>query len=600
MKNQLLSLLAGATLMLSACTDDVTNPVAVQSETEAAKADIVFSAEDFIPAGGQSRTAITPDAEGASFAWAQNDIIGILPDDGAQVYFTIKELSADARKATFSGGAWGLKSANDYTAYYPFIQDIMLNREAVPVDYSVQSYKYQTNTDGKVVVSPSHDYMAAKAVKAESGNLNFQFSHLGALVEVQFTLPEAAEVKRLYLTADGASFPVKGTFDLTAQTVAITPDNDNLAYTVTVNVENLKTTEANQTVSVFFMMPPMGGEGSDFNTNGLKATVVYGENNAACTYRITDDYTSLRAETYYTLQTETVENSSESFVVKSTVLSGFLLKAMYKYGGTKLRFVTGSPVVSDNSLYSSGVSARVVRNGDWLEVHTSARSIRFSDQSTSFMFDGNTYYPFTFLQEIDLRGVDFSDVVSMEEMFDNCTSLTSITFGDDVNTSAVTNMRSMFGVCPSLKSLDLSGFDTSNVTDMGLMFWYCSSLESLDISSFNTSKVTSMYYMFDQCSSLKTLDLGSFDTSGVTNMESMFRFCHVLTELDLSNFCFDNTLQCTSMFNDTGRDAAGKPISIYVTTAGKTYLENKPTGINKNYAKLDDGNPSDITYDGEY
>lgn len=143
-----------------------------------------------------------------------------MPDAGAQVYFVINDLTEDAKSATFTGQAWGLKSANNYTAYYPFIQDIMLNRNAVPVDYSVQSVKYRTIKVEEVetkAVCPSHDYMAAKSVKAESGNLNFQFSHLGALVNVSFTLPEAAEVKRFYLSSDLPVFPVKGTFDLTPE-----------------------------------------------------------------------------------------------------------------------------------------------------------------------------------------------------------------------------------------------------------------------------------------------------------------------------------------------------------------------------------------------
>lgn len=268
MKKYIYSLLTSAILMLAACTDNEVDSVVTLPETEGDAAQLAFTAKDFIPADAQSRTAIT----GNSFNWIQGDIIGILPDEGAQVYFTIKELSQDAKSAIFTGGAWGLKKANDYTAYYPFIEDIMLNREAVPVDYSEQSYKYQTNTSGDVVVCPSHDYMAAQSEKTTDGeSLNFQFSHLGALVKVSFTLPEAAAVKRFYLSSDQPVFPVKGTFDLTPEEgkdVVITPDNDNLARTVAIHVEDLETTSADETVNVYFMMPPMSLVDVDLKVTG--------------------------------------------------------------------------------------------------------------------------------------------------------------------------------------------------------------------------------------------------------------------------------------------------------------------------------------------
>ena len=96
-----------------------------------------------------------------------------------------------SNEATFDGGAWALKSSNNYAAYYPFIGDIYLDRTKVPVDYTGQVQKGKINSNEVITHLSAFDYMAAQAVTQTQGNLNFQFSHLGALVEVKFNVPVA-------------------------------------------------------------------------------------------------------------------------------------------------------------------------------------------------------------------------------------------------------------------------------------------------------------------------------------------------------------------------------------------------------------------------
>ena len=86
----------------------------------------------------------------------------------------------------------------------------------------------------------------------------------------------------------------------------------------------------------------------------------------------------------------------------------------------------------------------------------------------------------------------------------------------------------------------MSSFDTSNVTSMESMFDNCGSLTSLDMSSFDTSKVESMQEMFKYCSSLTSLDLSGWNTSNVTNMYCIFYYLTKLTTLDISGWSFEN------------------------------------------------------------
>ena len=598
MKNKFLSTLMGgaafAMLTLNACTNE-TQEVAAESKPEGTSKEVMFIANNFVADGGvEARTLI----EDGRFAWAEGDTIGILPDEGSQVYFKINNISeTEANKAVFTGGAWGLKADNNYAAYYPFIQDIMLNREAVPVDYTAQTYS--AREDGKV--SLAHDYMAAMPVTREDGGLNFQFKHLGALVEVQFTLPEgeSGAIKQLTLIADEAIFSLQGTFDLTADAVAITPAEGKEAYNVMVNVENL-TAEAGEPVSVFFMMPPM----AMVETNTWKAMVVYGENNTGLPLEISTEKTELKAGYYYTLETDAITELPEAIeITDNWYLSCNTNEALGALGGTKLRFVTSSPAVSDTEVYSDDneVKAYAMRNGDWLEVHTLAKSFKLSEyasgmfnaynltnyrtltsldlssfdtSSVEYMtqmfndcssltsldlssFDTSSvtdmfgmFYNCSSLTSLDLSSFGTSSVTVMSYMFEGCSSLTSLTFGEGFNTSSVTGMSEMFYNCWALENLDLSGFDTSSVTDMRYMFFGCSSLNSLDLSSFDTSSVTDMRSMFYGCSSLTSLDLSSFDTSSVTDMNSMFEGCSSLTSLDLSSFDTSSVTDMSYMFCD--------------------------------------------------
>lgn len=137
--------------------------------------------------------------------------------------------------------------------------------------------------------------------------------------------------------------------------------------------------------------------------------------------------------------------------------------------------------------------------------------------------------------------IDTSNVNKMQDMFNGCTSLTTV---PAYNTSNVTDMLRMFNDCKSLKTVPL--FDTSNVNKIESLFTNCSSLTS--VPAFDTSKVTSMYGMFSTCNSLKIVP--AFDTSNVTNMDYMFYSCSELTSLP----AFDTSKVTTFYFMLNGCD----------------------------------------------
>lgn len=119
----------------------------------------------------------------------------------------------------------------------------------------------------------------------------------------------------------------------------------------------------------------------------------------------------------------------------------------------------------------------------------------------------------------------------------------------------VKSFANTFKDCTNMTNIDLRGIDTSNVTNMSFMFSECKSITSLNLSSFNTSNVTSISYMFNVCNSLTNLDLSSFDTSSVTDMSNMFERCTNLKTIYVgTNWDTNNVTNSNDMFLDCGTD----------------------------------------------
>jgi uncharacterized repeat protein (TIGR02543 family) len=191
------------------------------------------------------------------------------------------------------------------------------------------------------------------------------------------------------------------------------------------------------------------------------------------------------------------------------------------------------------------------------------------------------------LTELDVSGVDTSNVTDMAGMFNECSELTSLDVSgfdtsnvenmagmfagckklqkldvSQFNTSKVTSMGKdpgivssqnfygMFDACESLTSLNVSGFNTENVTTFGGMFKDCSKLQSLDLSHFVTAKAGTLYDMFNGCSSLKTIKIGNMDTGNVVYFDRMFDGCSSLESLDVSTFRTTSAQYIDYMFND--------------------------------------------------
>lgn len=176
------------------------------------------------------------------FGWANGDSLGMFPVSpaGSQVYQVLEDKEEESVLTyTFDGGAWTIKSGNSYVGYYPFKSEMKLAEsfDAIPVNMVGQKQNGKNST--------SHlgdfDYMFTDvtAVGESEDNVNFQFHHIGSIVQANLTVPVAKTWKKLVFEAESDVFvtkalmnAVEGAFKSVVKTNTIELDLEDVSSSV--------------------------------------------------------------------------------------------------------------------------------------------------------------------------------------------------------------------------------------------------------------------------------------------------------------------------------------------------------------------------------
>jgi hypothetical protein len=238
-------------VLMGACSDNYENLGNGEEEIPGIEPrEVVFSLKNF-EADDRSRTNLEVNESGVTFTWAKDDTLGIFPSQGDQVSFAMDE-GAGTANAVFSGGSWELKKSSTYYAYYPFSRkyfDGQSSKNKIWVNYKGQSQdgNNSTATIGK------YDFMNAASTSLEEGRLLFEFSHLGALVQLSVTVPEKMTVKKMALATENEEFLIEGYYNLEDEIPAYVAERKSKVLSLAMkNVE----CEANATVTGYLMVPP--------------------------------------------------------------------------------------------------------------------------------------------------------------------------------------------------------------------------------------------------------------------------------------------------------------------------------------------------------
>ena len=496
---------------LASCTNEMQELANDQSQ---ALKQIVMTTQDFQPEA-DSRT-VYQIADGAvTCTWAENDTVGVFPNEGAQAYFPMAS-GAGTKNATFDGKGWALKDGYTYGAYYPFIADILLDRNAVPVSYTGQTQV----GNGSMAHLGDYDYMVATPTAPEFGSAQFIFKHLSALVQLKLTIPQPVTLTSVKLVAENKDFAQEGKVDIMADVPSITPATT--AKEMELTLQDVSTTEENQVVTLYMMLPP-----TDLSNQTLKAVVVSdkGKQEHALPSK------NFEAGKAYGLSGElntayrdVVVNLTEAGTMKKLLGKDYLsitsLKVVGPINGDDVYYLRKMLGGSDFSQADWGKlttldlsDARIVEGGEWYYKYSSSSKYYTANDKIGYRM----FYQCTKLKEIVLP----DGVTSIgNSAFEGCSDLTTITIGDNVTSIGDYD----FIDCFALTSIDIP----DNVTSMGVYaFEGCSALTTVTIGNGLTSIKASA---FRDCSALTTITIGD----NVTSIgDSAFEGCSALTSIDI-------------------------------------------------------------------
>ncbi|MBO7562644.1 MAG: fimbrillin family protein [Bacteroidales bacterium] len=256
-----LFIILGVVLLLFSCSKMTQG----ENLEEKSDSDIVKTVSFVVPSfvdGDIGLTKTQLGSDGVSFYWSPNDTVGIYPSSGSQVYFVV-EGGEPAKYATFDGGGWSFKLNAEYYSYYPFIGNMYLNREHIPVSYVGQK---QIGTTSTSHIGP-FDFMYTAATSSSSGSLQFEYSHLSALINVKATLP-AGTYTKLAITAPSDAFTTTGYFSLLSSSPAIVATEHS--NQIVIDLESI-TLSAQTMFNVYLLCAPVDLQGVEITVSALNS-----------------------------------------------------------------------------------------------------------------------------------------------------------------------------------------------------------------------------------------------------------------------------------------------------------------------------------------
>lgn len=185
-----------------------------------------------------------------NFVWSVTDSVGIFPDAGSQIYFSMAS-GAGQVSAAFDGGGWALKKNAEYYSYFPFIPNFYIHKDAVPLTYvgQVQTGNAQENRAD----IGRYGYMMAKGVADEAtGSLYFNYERLGDLFRIKIPV-KAGTYTSLTVRTDTDVLVQSGTYNVVDLDLSI--DNPVYGNSLTLALEDVTFNEAG-TLVAFIMMAP--------------------------------------------------------------------------------------------------------------------------------------------------------------------------------------------------------------------------------------------------------------------------------------------------------------------------------------------------------
>ena len=500
----------------------------------------------------ETKASAVPSADGktVSFQWEVTDTVGIFPDTGSQIYFTM-ENGAGTSSADFTGGGWALKQNSTYVSYYPFVADFYLKSNKVPLSFSGQK---QVGTTAPFV--SARYYLASDATSSSNGVLRFTYNTLNTIINIKATLPAGTYIKAS-LTLDEPLFVEEGTYDLPSKTITGT----KYSKTLEIDLEDFTLTEQS-TVPVYIMSAPV-------DLKNKEVTVLFFSSEEKKYRCVKTPASSYQAGIRYGLLCTMEDYYGDNIEFADATVKRACVEKYDTNGDREISYEEAAAVQSISGLFDN---YRTITSFDEFQYFTSVtyipdrafarmtilKSITLPESITRI---GN--YAFTECSRLASFNVPKNVTRIGTRAFEKCVSLAEFTFSEGTQLEGLngwsyydidgnsTGYCGLFGFCSSLSSFTIP----ASVTSLGnRLFYQCSSLKEVifeegseittipgdDWNSIGGTfsgcpkletvvlpeTITSIGYgAFMNCGELKNIDL----PSGITSIANMaFRYCYAL------------------------------------------------------------------------
>ena len=499
----------------------------------------------------ETRASAVPNGGTVGFIWEATDTVGIYPDKGSQVYFNIED-GVGTSSVSFTGGGWALKQNSTYTSYYPFVGDIYLKRDKIPVSFAGQK---QIGTSSPFV--GARYYLATGASTSENGVLRFSYNTLNTIINVNSTLP-AGTYTKMSLTIEEPLFIEEGTYSLDDRVIVGT----KFTNTLEIDLEDVVLTEE-ATIPIYIMSAPVDLNGKDVT---IRFTAASGKR-YKCIKTPTRAYS---AGTRYGLTCDQM-TSENSIIEGEDFLTFHVTKAGTIYWeGDPIPFTnpnqgpsgeTNEIIAGENkSIYYS------INDGEWNELTSYPTSsidvsvgdvIRFYGNHYTYCFDTppEIHTPLGGIDDLYLPGAHFGS--DTEVRFSVSGSILSLLEGMERDYSFYAwPFYYLFAYCKGITDAHDLVLPTDLCGDhcYAYMFSGCTNLKSApQLPAVNL--VDHCYaYMFSGCTSLDSAPQLSATILADYCYEGMFSGC---TSLDsapqlpattLADYCYEGMFSgCTSL-----------------------------------------------------
>ena len=145
-------LMAASIGMLAACSGlneiDLEDKITLDESELVERVIFEAPAIRYLGEDDETRASLSQEGEGSiCFAWEATDIVGIYPNKGTQVAFEMTD-GAGTNVDRFAGGGWDLRKGYTYSCYFPLVDELFLDRDAIPVSFTNQVQNGLSNYGG--------------------------------------------------------------------------------------------------------------------------------------------------------------------------------------------------------------------------------------------------------------------------------------------------------------------------------------------------------------------------------------------------------------------------------------------------------------------